>query len=135
MPLNSYLYSMSSLSKNRTQAFRCDLHDFLLDLLDFIEQQIEQAMSDPADQRTAVDAARGVIPLIRRRLATDQEPEARALWAYFVLAPGSKFEDRFWRKAWNDLATMPREEFREAGRVLMDTVESLRQVINNRLGY
>jgi hypothetical protein len=126
---------MSSLSKNRTQAFRCDLRDFLLDLLDFLEEQIEQAMFDPADQRAAVDAARGVIPLIRRRLDSDQEPEAQSLWASFVLAPGNKFEDRYWRRAWDDLATMPPEEFREAAKVLMDTVEALRQVVNNRLGY
>jgi len=120
--------------QNQTSRFRCDLRDFLLDLLDFVEEQIEQAVSEPADQRAAVDAASGVVPVIRDRLNSDPSPQVEALWASFLLVPGNKFEERYWRTEWDALEIMAPDDFREAARVLIELIETLRQVVRARLG-
>lgn len=51
---------------------------FWTDLLDFMEEQIRQSASTTADQLAAIDAASGVIPLMRDRLLKE-DPEAQFL--------------------------------------------------------
>jgi hypothetical protein len=58
----------NTLSKRRT-----DLVDFLLDLLDFIAEKIQEAIDDPAARLAAITEAGCTIPLIRDRLQEDDE--------------------------------------------------------------
>jgi hypothetical protein len=50
------------------------------------------------------------------------------------LVPGNKFEERYWRTEWDALAIMAPDDFREAARVLIELIETLRQVVRARLG-
>ena len=68
---------------------RCDVWDFVSDLMDFIKDQIGRAVDDPLDQFAATLVASGVVPLMRERLVPKNEarlvPEDVALWADLVL--------------------------------------------------
>jgi hypothetical protein len=61
--------------------YRCDVRDFVCDLMNFIKEQIGRAVDDPLDQFAATVAASGVLPVMRERLV----PENEALWATLVL--------------------------------------------------
>ena len=99
----------------------CNPRDFVLDLLNFVAEQIELAKANPADQRAATDAASGVIPVLKGRLDD-------YLKTSFVLALQNKFDGDTWRKEWNELAAMNSpEEFRTAADALLDTIDILRR--------
>jgi hypothetical protein len=55
--------------------YRCDVRDFVSDLMDLIKGQIGRAVDDPLDQFAATVAASGVVPVMRGRLV----PEAKRL--------------------------------------------------------
>ena len=61
--------------------YRCEVRDFVSDLLDFTRDQIGCAIDDPNDQAAAMVAASGAVPVIRDRLV----PEHEAMWATLVL--------------------------------------------------
>jgi hypothetical protein len=54
-----------------TTARRTELAPFLLDLLDFMEEKIREAMADQSSQVGAVSEAAGAVPLLRDRLRED----------------------------------------------------------------
>jgi hypothetical protein len=86
-----------------------DLKSFLLDNLNFIQEQIEQAQNDPSDRRAAVDAARGVVPLLRERLCGLDDP----LQTSFSLAAGQWWEGNNWTDSWNRLIRRMSSMFRQ----------------------
>jgi len=69
--------------------YRCDVRDFVSDLLSMIKEQIGGAVDDPLDQFAATVAASGVVPVMRERLVLKDEAlhveEDVALWAELVL--------------------------------------------------
>jgi len=89
---------------------RCDLRDFLADLLHFMEEQIKQALSNPADQSAAIDAATGTIPLMRDRLRTD-DAESKVLWTQFLFIFENRIEDPYWKQWWQKFANLAPDEF------------------------
>jgi hypothetical protein len=104
------------------KALLCDPRDFVLDLLNFMAEQIELAKANSAHQLGAVDAASGVIPLLKGKLDDD-------LKGKFGLALQNKF-DRTWRQEWDELAGMQSsEEFRKAASALLRQIEIVRSVV------
>src|SRR5258708_29729231 len=101
-------------------AYRCDLKDFLHDLLSFVEEQLKEAVAKPEDQLAAVDAASGVIPLMMDRLFEDQ-----ALLAQFMLALGDKIDERLWQEQWNKFAKMERGEFEVTAHKMLEAITAL----------
>jgi hypothetical protein len=94
-----------------------DLGDFLLDILDFIEEKINEALSHPASQFAAIGEAAGAIPLIRDRLREDE-----VKWTQFVLVLGTKIETDWWQDWWRDFAKIERADFvREASDLICET--------------
>ena len=108
---------------DKTKRSRCNLRDFILDLLDFMEEQIELAKASPEDQLAAIDAASGVIPLLHNKLDDD-------LAGNFVLLLQNKF-DSSWRDDWNAFAKLKSpEEFRkEADNLVMVIFPLLRKLV------
>ena len=98
----------------QANAYHTDLRACLLDLLNFIAEQVEQAKRDPAEQYVAVDAARGVIPLMRSRLTEDNY-----LKTIFMLTFDQQVEEPWWRDWWENFAKLTPEEFsKEADKLL-----------------
>jgi hypothetical protein len=93
---------------------RTDLVDCLLDLLDFIEEKVREALADPACQFAAVNEAAGAIPLMRDRLQEDGQK-----WTLFVLAFGTKIEEGYWQDWWQAFAKIDREKFLKEGNALI----------------
>ena len=90
-----------------------DLGLSLFNLLEFIEEQLERARSDPTERYAAVDAASGVIPFIRKRLEGDEE-----LTTQFLLVFDAEFYDH-WKEWWGKLAKANADEFEdEAARLI-----------------
>lgn len=85
---------------------RTDLADFLSDLLDFVEEKIKEALSDPGCQLAAITEAAGAMPIMRHRLREDQ-----FRWTQFVLVLGSRIEAGYWQEWWDSFGRMDREEF------------------------
>ena len=108
--------------------YHTDLRACLLDLLNFIAEQIERAKCGPAEQYIAVDAARGVIPLMKSRLTEDDY-----LKTIFMLTFNQQVEEPWWREWWENLAKLTPQEFSiEADKLLnpgTGSIAALRQVL------
>jgi hypothetical protein len=105
-----------------TRHYRCDVRDFVSDLIDFIKDQIGRAVDDPLDQLAATVAASGVVPVMRERLVAKNEarrnPEDVALWADLVLLL-TPYLDRADGDNWASLGKMSRDDFvTEAARLI-----------------
>jgi hypothetical protein len=62
------------MEKSSPSSFRTDLAEYLLDLLDFVEEKIEEAKNDPASRAGALSEAMGALPIMKDRLYhEDQE--------------------------------------------------------------
>jgi hypothetical protein len=59
-----------------TTTRRTEPAPFLLDLLDFMEEKIREAVADEASQAAAVSEAAGAVPLLRDRSREDDETKA-----------------------------------------------------------
>ena len=70
-----------------------------------MEEQIKQALSNPADQSAAIDAATGTIPLMRDRLRTD-DAESKVLWTQFLFIFENRIEDPYWKQWWQKFANL-----------------------------
>jgi hypothetical protein len=53
--------------ENCSMMWRTDATDCAYDLFSFMEEQIEVAKSNPADQLAAIDAASGAIPIVEKK--------------------------------------------------------------------
>lgn len=100
-----------------------DLKGFLLDNLNFIQEQIEQAQNNPSDRRGAVDAARGVVPFLRERLVGLDDPIA----VLFSLAVGQWWEGANWTDSWDKFNKG--DDFDAQARDLINAITTFRQLL------
>jgi hypothetical protein len=56
------------MEKSSPSSFRTDLAEYLLDLLDFVEEKIKEAKNDPASRAGALSEAMGALPIMKDRL-------------------------------------------------------------------
>ena len=103
--------------------WRTDLKAFLLDNLNFIVEQIELAQNDPSDRRAAIDAARGIIPLLRERLCGLDDP----LQATFMLVASEWWAGNDWTETWDKLSKA--EEFDAQAKSLISAITAFRSFL------
>jgi formate dehydrogenase maturation protein FdhE len=112
----------------KSNAYHTELHACLFDLLNFIEEQLERAKSDPTEQYVATDAARGVIPLMRSRLAENDH-----LRTLFMLVFNKQVEEPCWREWWEQFAKMTPQEFSEEANKLLNSDDGVIGVLRKLL--
>jgi hypothetical protein len=94
--------------------WRTDFTAFVLDLMDFVEEKIEEALKTEDSRIGAVNEAAGAIPLLRRRLREDDVVNAN-----FILGLPNMIEERWATEWWDDFAKMDRGEFERIARDLV----------------
>lgn len=106
--------------------YRCNVQDFVSDLTEFVKERIGRAVGDRSDQLAATDVAAGVVPVIRERLAPEDEerriPEDVNLWNDLALFLQPYFDNADGR----DLASLgekPRDEFLTEAKGLIERIE------------
>jgi hypothetical protein len=104
--------------------YRTALVTALLDLLDFVDEKLQEALDDPASQLAAATEAGCAMPLMLERLREDE-----VIGANFVLVLGTKLERQHWQEWWHDFARMEREEFGREAADVIDRVSVLREVL------
>jgi hypothetical protein len=97
-----------------TSARRTDFTDFVLDLLDFMEEKIREAIDDESSRPAAIGEAAGAVPVLRDRLREDEVANAQ-----FILALGNMIEERWASEWWDDFARTDRGEFERIARDLV----------------
>jgi hypothetical protein len=96
----------------------------LLDLLDFVDEKVREALDDPASQLAAATEAGCAMPLMLERLHEDE-----VIGATFVLVLGTKLERQHWWEWWHDFARREREEFGREAEDVIDRVTVLREFL------
>lgn len=61
------------MKESSPSSFHTDLTEYLLDLLDFIEEKIEEAKNDPASRSSALSEAMGALPIMKDRLYREDQ--------------------------------------------------------------
>lgn len=87
-------------------ARRCDLLPSLLDLLDFMAEQIEMAKSN-ADRAAALSAASGAVPFFNSRVWENDFVTTNVMLSqmeHWTLSPN-------WRENWSKLVKEPADQF------------------------
>jgi hypothetical protein len=110
--------------------YRTDLLPFLLDVFDFIIDQLDCARSGD-DRPSAIDAASGVVPLLRSRAW-----ENNIFGTMIALSPLEIYTfSPHWREHWSSLAKEPFDQFGRSADALIQTVntvkDALRQTVNS----
>src|SRR5260370_874916 len=93
---------------------RTDFAPFVLDVLDFMEEKIREALDDKISRPAAVGEAAGAVPLLRDRLTENEVVQAN-----FILALGVMFEQRYAEEWWGDFAKVERPECEKIARDLV----------------
>jgi hypothetical protein len=91
-----------------TTTRRTERVPFLLDLLDFMEEKIREAMADETSRVAAVSEAAGAVPLLRDRSREDDNTTAG-----FLLVFDEGIYGRDAANWWTALGRMKRPEFEE----------------------
>ncbi len=94
--------------------WRTEFTAFVLDLLDFVEEKIGEALETEDSRRAALSEAAGAIPVLRERLR-----ENDVVNAHFILALHNMIEERWASEWWEDFAKMDRGEFERTARDLV----------------
>jgi hypothetical protein len=105
---------------------RTEFAPFMLDLLDFVEEKIREAIDDESSRPAAISEAAGAVPLLRDRLREDE-----AVQAQFMLVFDAQMFDADAAKWWSDLAQIDRAEFEKLAADLVGpggTLAALRKV-------
>ncbi|WP_375778882.1 hypothetical protein ACE103_07385 [Bradyrhizobium sp. ma5] len=97
-----------------TSRRRTEFAAFVLDLLDFIEEKIQEALDDETSRAAAVGEAAGAVPVLRDRLR-----ENDVVSTNFILVLGNIIEQRWAPEWWDGFAKMDRQEFETAARDLV----------------
>jgi hypothetical protein len=105
-------------------AWRTEFSAFVLDLLDFLEEKIAEAVGAESSRAAAIGEAAGAIPLLRERVREDQ-----VLDTHFILALNNRYEARWAADWWEDFARMDRAEFERNARELIELVSILRTMV------
>jgi hypothetical protein len=95
--------------------------------LDFIIEQVTLARS-LADRVAAIDAASGVVPLIRCRLREDEQ-----LFATFALLFQGLMFYPCWQESWIDIAKGPPPEFEAFANDLIERCKVAKDLFEQRL--
>jgi len=95
------------------RTWRTEFSEFILDLLDFIEEKITEALENEDSRVAAIGVAAGAIPVLRTRLREDKVASAQV-----ALAIGNMIEERYAADEWEAFAKMDRVEFESAAREL-----------------
>lgn len=103
---------------------RTEFAAFVLDLLDFIEERIAEAIADESSRAAAVGEAAGAVPVVRDRLRENDVVDAN-----FILVLGNAIEERWASRWWGDFARMDRPAFEEAARDLVGRLAILRGLV------
>jgi hypothetical protein len=104
--------------------YRTALADALLDLLDFVDEKLREALDDCTSQLAAATEAGCAMPVIMDRLAEDD-----AIGLNFLLVLGTTLERQHWREWWDDFANSERDEFCRGAEDLRQRIEALRKVL------
>jgi hypothetical protein len=56
------------MDESSHSSFRTDLTEYLMDLLDFVEEKINEAKNDPGSRDGALSEAMGALPIMKDRL-------------------------------------------------------------------
>jgi len=97
-----------------TSRRRTEFATFVLDLMDFVEEKIGEAMDNEPSRAAAIGEAAGAVPVLRDRLRENEVVQAN-----FILVLGNMIEERWASKWWDGLAKMERGEFEGAARDLV----------------
>jgi len=115
---------------DQVRHYRCDVRDFVSDLMDLIKEQIKRAIDDPLDQFAATVAAAGVVPVIRQRLVLEDQarriPEDVELWANLNLFL-TPYLDSSDGKELASLGEKPRDTFLTEAKRLSDLLDLAQQ--------
>jgi hypothetical protein len=85
---------------------RTEFAPFVLDLLDFMEEKVREALDDEGSRPAAISEAAGAVPLLRDRLRENAVTQAQ-----FMLVFDAQMFDAGAPKWWSDLAKIDRDEF------------------------
>jgi hypothetical protein len=97
-----------------TSPRRTDFADFVLDLMDYVEEKIGEAIESESSRIAAVGEATGALPVLRDRLSENELAQAN-----FMLVLGNIIGERWAPDWWDGFAKMERREFEEAARDLV----------------
>lgn len=105
---------------------RTEFEAFVLDLMDFIEERIREALDGEASRAGALAEAAGAVPVLRDRL---QENEV--VLANFILVLDNIIDKRWAPGWWDGFAKMERGEFERLARDLEGRLSVLRTVVRS----
>lgn len=111
---------------------RTELADFVLDLLDFMEEKFRESLADENSRIAAVGEAAGAVPVLRDRLRENELVQAK-----FMLIFDNELYEPHATGRWHDLARMPRADFEaEVGSFLKPggTFAALRSIVAGAQG-
>lgn len=92
--------------------------------MDFIEEQIQEAMENEPSRVAAIGEAAGAIPVLRDRLRQNEYVQAN-----FILVLGNMIEQRWASEWWDSLAKTERDEFELTARDLVGRLTILRTLV------
>jgi hypothetical protein len=67
---------------------RSEFVPFVLDLVDFIEEKIQEALAGEGSRAVAISEAAGVVPLLRDRLREDEPKQAQFMLVFENISTG-----------------------------------------------
>ncbi len=103
---------------------RTEFAAFVVDLLDFIEEKIGEAIESENSRLGAIGEAAGAVPVLRDRLRENEPVQAN-----FILVLGNIVEQR-WASQWrDDFSKMGRGEFERTARDLVERLAILRTLV------
>lgn len=94
---------------------RTDFAAFILDLLDFMEEKIEEAIETEDWRIGAIAESAGAVPVLRDRLRENEVVQAN-----FILVLGNMIEERWASEWWDGFAKMDRADFEKIARDLVE---------------
>jgi hypothetical protein len=97
---------------------------FVLDLLDFTEKKLREAIAVEASQAGAISEAAGALPLLRDRLREDEVVQAQFFLVFSDYLYGPHVAQ--W---WTGFARMDRPAFEKEAEALVRLLAVLRQVV------
>jgi hypothetical protein len=109
-----------------SRKFRTSVADALLDLLDFVDEKLREALDNPASQFAAATEAGCAMPVILDRLREDP-----AIGLNFLLVLETKLEKEHWWQWWDDFANSEREDFCRDAKDVLHRIEALRTVLRS----
>jgi hypothetical protein len=92
--------------------------------MDFIEEQIQEAMENEPSRVAAIGEAAGAIPVLCDRLRQNEYVQAN-----FILVLGNMIEQRWASEWWDSLAKTERDEFELTAGDLVGRLTILRTLV------